>query len=75
MNVTPKSIGNRTIVATITGREVLTMQVGQNGSAVVYRHTFGRKAFKSSKPTQNHDVMCSGPVDFVQGYWNKRVAA
>jgi hypothetical protein len=75
MNVIPQSIGNRTIVATHQGRWVETLQIGQHGTATVYAHTYGRKTFKSSKPTQNHFVMCSGPVDFVQGWWNKRVGA
>ncbi len=75
MNVTPKSIGNRQIVATRPsyGGRIETLQIGEN-SAAVYEHTFGRKTFKSTKPTQNHAVMCCGPVDFVQNWWNKRVA-
>jgi hypothetical protein len=73
MNVTPKNIGNRTIVATRTGHQVETLQVSPNGMATVFAHTFGRKTFKSSKPTQNHFVLCNGPVDFVQNYWDKRV--
>jgi hypothetical protein len=72
MNVIPQSIGNRQIVATRHGQQIETLQIGQNGSAGVYAHTFGYKTHKSSKPTQNHFVMCSGPADFVQGWWNKR---